>query len=333
MKAHTKLALFLFAVALGVLITLLASNATRTQAPSQSPSDSAPPHAFGWIDDPDAVRESIAVMNAVRFRDTPAFAIIAARDATTDDVFLWEACRTATGNVLPARDQKSVGCCVGFAAATAIEHLLCVQIVNGSREDYRDLAAEVIYGGSRVEIGGGRVRGDGSVGVWAARFVKEYGIVPRTLIGRSDLRHYDERRCREFGRLGLPADVKDVAKAHPVRDVAQVKTWEECRAAIQSGHPVMVCSSQGFTRERDADGFGLPKGTWYHAMAAVGIRGDPRPGAFLPNSWGETFHSGPRYPDDAPPCGFWVDAAVLDRMLHKGDSWAFSNAAGFAALK
>jgi hypothetical protein len=296
-------------------------------SPADSPdAGTDPPRAFGWIDDPDAVRETVAVMRCVRFCETPAFA---SPDEGPEDVFLWDACRAATGDVLPARDQKSVGCCVGFAAASAVEYLMCVQIAGDSGEGYRDLAAEIIYAGSRVEIGGGRVRGDGSVGAWAARFVSEYGVVPRGAFGRLDLRTYDERRCRELGRLGVPDDLEPLAKKHPVRGVAQVKTWDECRAAIRNGYPVMVCSRQGFGLERDADGFCPARGTWYHAMAIVGVRGGERPGAFLLNSWGPNAHSGPRFPPDAPVGGFWAEAAVVDRMLGQGDSWAFSRVAGF----
>ena len=189
----------------------------------------------------------------------------------------------------------------------------------------------MIYGGSRVEIGGGRVRGDGSVGAWAARFVKEYGIVPRDLYGRYDLRIYSERLCREFGRYGVPDNLESLAKEHPVRDVARVTTWNECRAAIKNGYPVLVCSSQGFDLERDADGFSHPHGVWYHAMAVVGVRGGKRAGGFLLNSWGPDVHSGPRVPKDAPVAGFWVEAKTLDRMLGQGDSWAFSKAVGFPA--
>ena len=36
-------------------------------------------------------------------------------------------------------------------------------------------------------------------------------------------------------------------------------------------------------------------------------------------------------PTDAPGCGFWADADVLDRMLAQGDSWAFSRFVGFPA--
>jgi hypothetical protein len=292
------------------------------------PPDPEPPFAFGWVDDPNAVREASANLPFARFCHTEAFTV---RYDGPDDVYLWDACRKVTGDLLPPRDQKRVGACVGFATASAVEHLECVQIASGSDDGYRDLAPEVIYAGSRVEIGGGRIRGDGSVGAWAAKFVTEYGVVPRGTFGPYDLRAYDEDRCREYGRTGVPAELEQLAKAHPVRSVSNVRTWEECRAAIRNGYPLIVCSSQGFTMERDADGFCRPSGRWNHAMAVVGTRGGRRPGAFLLNSWGPNVHTGPRGPGDPSPAGFWVDAAVLDRMLRQGDSWAFSNVVGFPA--
>jgi hypothetical protein len=321
------------------------SDASVNQGTDVPRSPNEPPRYFGWINDPEAVRECLAELGCCSFRDTEAFA---ADDDGPEDVYLWDAARKVTGDVLPARDQKTVGSCVGFATASAIEHLLCVQIAGGApagaagravgttgaasavqMESYRDLVQEVIYGGSRVEIGGGRVRGDGSIGAWAAKWVKDYGVVARGVHGPHDLREYSERRCREYGRRGVPDDLEPLAKKHPVRGVARVRSWDECRAAVRNGYPVVVCSDQGFVMERDADGFCAPRGTWYHAMAVVGVRGGDRPGGFLLNSWGPDAHTGPRVPPGAPACGFWVDAAVLDRMLRQGDSWAFSLAVGF----
>jgi len=204
-----------------------------------------------------------------------------------------------------------------------------VQIANEADESFRDLVQEVIYGGSRVEVGGGRIRGDGSVGAWAAKWVKDYGVIARGIYGSRDLRVYSEARCREYGRRGVPDELEPLAKQHPVKGIASVRSWDECRAAIRNGYPVVVCSDQGFEMERDADGFCHPHGTWYHAMAVIGVRGGDRPGGFLLNSWGPNAHSGPRFPPDAPVAGFWVDAAVLDRMLKQGDSWAFSQLRGF----
>ena len=303
-------------------------------APPTSPSTPAstpePPRFFGWVHDPEAVEAVARQLPCPHFRQTEAY------QAPYDgphDVFLWEACRKVTGDLLPPRNQGSVGSCVSFGTASAIEHLICVQIVSGNREEYRDLAQEVIYGGSRVEVGGGRIRGDGSVGAWAAKFVQDWGVVPRGIHGPHDLTRYDERRCREYGQRGVPADLHPLARQHPVRTVANVRSWDECQAAIRNGYPIAVCSSQGFSMRRDAEGFCRPQGTWMHCLAIVGVKGGARPGAFLLNSWGPSAHSGPRGAGDPSPAGFWVDAATVDRMLRQGDSWAFSSFVGFPARK
>jgi hypothetical protein len=325
MSTRRLAALSLF-VAGAAAASVFFASANRGLTPAARPDPTDQPLHFGWVDDPDAVRHCLVEMECGTFRETAAFA---ARQDGPEDVYLWESVRTVTGDLLPARNQKSVGSCVAFATASAIEFLSCVQLDIGGAATYHDLVQEVIYGGSRVEIGGGRIRGDGSIGAWAARWVKDYGVVPRGLHGRHDLRLYDENRCREYGRRGVPDDLEPLAKEHPVRSVANVRSWEECRAAILNGYPVLVCSSQGFTMDRDEDGFCNPRGRWYHAMAVVGVRGGTRPGGFLLNSWGPDAHRGPVHPAGAPRCGFWADADVLERMLAQGDSWAFSRFEGF----
>ena len=251
---------------------------------------SLPPHAetttrgFGWIRDP-AAAESIAnKLPCPHFRDTEAFH---ENDdiAGPEDVFLWDACRKVTGELLPPRDQGNIGACVGFGTAAAVEHLSCVQAASDASESYRELAPEIIHAGSRVEIGGGQIRGDGSVGAWAAQFVHDYGVLPRDKYPHLDLTKYDAKRCRRLGNTGVPSDLEPIAQQHPVRAITNVRTFEECRAAIRNGYPMIVCSSQGFTMARDAEGFCQPQGTWMHCMAIVGVRGGLRPGAFLLNSW------------------------------------------------
>jgi hypothetical protein len=290
------------------------------------PVSNCPERSFGWIDDADAV--ATASNEVPRFAESEAF-----RGTWTgpEDVFLWEACRNVTGDLLSPRDQGRVGACVGFGTASAIEHLLCVQIAIDRRHGFRPLAAEAIYAGSRVEIGQGRVRGDGSVGVWAARFVQDYGIVPRGRYGALDLLEYRENVCRDLGRRGLPGDVEAIAKQHPVRSIANVRSWDEAVAAIRNGYPIAVCSRQGFVMNRDGEGFCMPAGVWMHCLALVGIQGGRRPGGFLLNSWGATAHSGPRGAGSPSVAGFWADATVIDGMLRQGDSWAFSDAVGFPA--
>lgn len=285
-------------------------------------------HGFGWVHRP----ENIAAIRAAL--PQPDFAATEAGRAEysgPEDVFLWDACRHVTGDLLPPRDQGSVGACVGFGTASAIEHLLCVQIAAGQGGTFRDLAPEIIYAGSRHEIGNDAIRGDGSVGAWAARFVHDYGVLPRDRYRNLDLTRYNERLCRSLGRTGVPDHLEPITRQHPVRTIANVRSFDECRAAIRNGYPLIVCSDQGFLLDRDAEGFAIPHGTWMHCFAIVGICGGERPGAFLLNSWGASAHAGPRGRGSPSPAGFWVDAAVVDRMLRQGDSWAFSQVQGFPA--
>ncbi len=65
-------------------------------------------------------------------------------------------------------------------------------------------------------------------------------------------------------------------------------------------------------------------------MAILGVRAGNRPGGFILNSWGDSAHTGPVYPASMPVAGFWADASVIDGMLAQGDSYALSEATGFA---
>lgn len=288
---------------------------------------------MGWVDD----REAVAAVCAAMPQPTFAEAAPHLMGDGADDVFLWKACVKVTGQLLPPRNQGLIGSCVSFGTASAIEHLMCVEIANGESEDYRDLCQEVIYAGSRVEVGGGRLgAGDGSVGAWAADFVRKWGVIPRGQIGNYDLARYDESRCRSWGRTGVPNDLEPEAKKHPVRQVAQVKSWTECQAAIRNGYPIAVCSTTGFEQQvRDQDGFVKPRGVWPHCMAIVGIVGGRRPGGRILGSWGLSptllppERSGPVGIGDGSPAGFWADADVIDSMLRQNDSWAFSAITGF----
>jgi hypothetical protein len=209
---------------------------------------------------------------------------------------------------------------------------MACEIVAGDPEEWKDIAEEVTYGGSRVEVGGGRLRGDGSIGAWAADFVRKWGVVARGVYGSIDLSAYSESRCREFGSRGVPDDLEAKAKLHPVTDVAQVRTWEEAKKALASGYGIAICSQQGFRMQRDANGVCAPSGSWAHCMALIGyapING--KECGFIENSWGANAHTGPLGPGDPMPSGFYADASVIERMLKQNDSWAFAKFQGFPA--
>jgi len=308
--------------------------------------------AMGYIPDPEEAEAYAKTLEFPDFSDTPAWrAIRGGAIDPPDDVFLWDAVKSVLGHHLPPRNQNPVGSCVGFGWAKAIDYLTCVQIANGitPRGTFKPIAPEPIYWGSRVECNGGtcpipRTRldphGDGSSGHDAARWVTEWGGLPRGQYEGIDLTRYDWRQCRKYQWTGCPDVLEPIAKQYPVKTVTRVRTWGQLKAAIQNGYPVAVCSIQGFAEDRwrggltrDSEGFAKASGKWGHCMCFCAIRGGNRPGAYADNSWGPDFHRGPRGAGDGPTTGFWVDARVVDEMLSEGDSYALSGFKGFPSQK
>jgi len=255
------------------------------------------------------------------------------------EVFLWQMYRKldiANGKNPPAKNQGGVGSCVSFGTNTAIRRTMAVEIVVGNElEEFVDIIEEVTYGGSRVEVGGGRIRGDGSVGAWAAQFVKEWGVLSRGVYGIYDLMKYNEGTCREFGYRGVPDELEPLAREHPVREITAVNTWPEAKRMLASGYGISVCSNQGFSLRRDQRGVAVPSGTWAHCMCLDGyiILDSGEEFGHIVNSWGEDTHTGPVGWGEPGTDGFWAESRVIGQMLGQGDSWAFSRLQGFPARK
>lgn len=279
----------------------------------------------GWLDDPEAVIEIVSTLPHPIFSATPAGE--AAEEP--DHVYGWKLYERVTGKPWPSDSQGSVGSCVSWGAVNAITYTMCSEILAGQAEEYRPLAQEAIYALSRVEIGKRRIRGDGSVGAWAAQAVRDYGVLARGVYGSIDLTQYSAQRCKDWGWSGLPDELEPVAKKTPIKEFSLVRTAQDCRRALASGYGVSVCSNQGFRLVRDAQGFCAPRGTWAHCMAVIGYQKGVRPGFFIMNSWGSSVYSGPVGVGDGPAGGFWCEEHVLERMLSQGDSYAFADLAGF----
>ena len=89
-------------------------------------------------------------------------------------------------------------------------------------------------------------------GAWAARYVNEYGALPRGKYGNIDLTTYSGSKARTWGRrgAGVPKTLIPFAKKHPVMTVSQVKTYEEVRDLIANGYAVTIASNQGFSSKK-----------------------------------------------------------------------------------
>lgn len=285
-------------------------------------------YATGWVDDQEAVTEVVQGLPWSNFGATDAGAV--SFDEIPDHVYGWKDYQEITGQPWPIFNQQNYGTCVSFGTASAMLYTQVGEIKRGDKEQVKVPSMEVVYSGSRVEVGGGRIRGDGSVGAWAAKWVNQWGIVPQGIHGQHDLTKYDGARARKWGApgAGCPNDLEPVAKQNPVGAVTLVTSFEDACIALSQGFGINVCSNQGFRMSRDSEGFCTAAGSWSHSMAFIGYRKGKRPGLFVVNSWGGNSTTGPA-PEGGPASGWWVEAKVADNMLRARDSFAYSKFTGF----
>lgn len=284
------------------------------------------PEQFGWVqapDEVDRVLESLPI--PVATRDVMADIRDSGKGKVAPLHLVLAKVRPGGFPVLA----QEIGDCVGNGYAAGCMLLKAKQTEIRPEQWVADVAVEPIYGGSRVEIGGGRIGGDGSVGAWAAKYVQDYGILLRQKYGNVDLTTYSGRASKEWGRRGVPDELEPIAREHPVKTATLVTTYDDARDAIYNGYPVVVCSMQGFTMQRDQDGFARPSGSWPHCMYFCAADDEfKRPGLLCMNSWGPDWISGPKRLDQ-PDGSFWVDAEVVNRMLRERDSFLLSELVGF----
>lgn len=243
--------------------------------------------------------------------------------AGTDPVLLYRAWRDVLGND-PAYPAQQIGDCVSFGHGHAVDLLQCIEIALGEPSEYRETDTEFIYATSR-EAAGILGAGDGSYGAAAVKAMTTMGTVSREMLGADG--PYSGKRAKAWGRSGAPAEIKAQAAPYKLGAAALVSTWDELVAALANGYPVTICSNQGFTLQRDADGFCQARGSWAHCMLIAGVRHD-RPGACILQSWGPDSPAGPLGLDQ-PTFSFWAERRAIERILAQGDSWALSKAPAF----
>lgn len=301
--------------------------------PVKLQTDAFQPLHCGWIDDPFA-REHFIATQPKPFLSQQYDAI---RNSGEDKiVLLYKFFEEITNKPLIPHYQE-IGDCVAHAFGLGVDVLTAVRILmfNQPEEWLTKCATEIIYAGSRVEASSRRLRGDGSMGVWASKFIREWGVLLRRpyLNGKYDYTDYEGSVARKLGKSGVPDDLEPLCREHPVRTCSIVRSWEECRDAVANGYPVAMCSNIGFNTRRDKDGFlRRSRRPWYHAMVILGIDDKyKRPGGLIQNSWGKDWVSGPTR-HDQPVGSFWADASTINRALKQGDSIALSGYVGYPRI-
>ena len=290
-------------------------------------------HLCGWVDSPKDVEQSMSSLPFPVFSDVHG----AIKGDGKGKIMLLHKIVEQVAGYYPIRHQLESDC-VSHGSAGAVDVIKSVDIfIKKDFEEWvSETATEDIYSGSRNIIGKGRLgNGGGSLGIWAAKYVNEYGALTRKKYGNIDLSKYNVDRVRQWAGPGfiLPKEILEEAKKHPVLTVSQVRTWEEVRDLIFNGYAVTIASNQGFSSTRDKDGFAKPEGSWPHQMVLVSMDDEyKRPGALCCNSWG-VWNSGPKR-HGQPDGSFWIDAEELEnRILRTGDCWAYSGYEGFKPNK
>lgn len=290
--------------------------------PVIDPEDNRPRGPMGWVADPEQVAEVLSTLPMPLFGAAAPWLEGSGAGKTT---LLYKAWKDVNGGKYIDYPAQTIGDCVSQGFAHGVDLLAAVEIAIGKEnEEFHEAATESIYGMARVDIGGQRGSySDGAVGAWAAKAVNTLGTVTRAVVGP-----YDGQRAKSWGAKGVPAEIKAKAADHKVKTVSLIRTYEELEDALANGYPVPVCSNQGFTLQRDANGFCRPKGSWSHCMLIVGVRNDATPGACIFQSWGPEMPSGPLSLDQ-PTNSFWADRRTVASMLAMQDSWALSAFDGY----
>lgn len=278
-------------------------------------------HLCGWRG-ADELQQSLAAPIPTLSQIAPHLVTAAPADPNAP-VLLYKAWRDVLGND-PDYPAQQIGDCVSFGHGHGNDLLQCIEIGLGEPSVFSETDTEFIYGASR-EVAGILGRQDGSYGSAAIKAMTTVGLVSRKMLGSDG--SYSGRRAKAWGLSGPPASVKSEAAAFKLGGSAQVTTWDELVAAMRNGYPVTICTGQGFTLERDSEGFCRAHGRWGHCMFLAGVRFD-RPGACVIQSWGPDTPHGPRGLDQ-PTFSFWVDRPAIERILAEGDSWALSKSPAF----
>lgn len=302
---------------------------------------------FGYVPNPDGVKRFLAELDEPLFAQAGEEAI---EKSKGQDTFLYRSAYKAHV-ALHGRPwvvgRQGIGDCVSWGWSHSVWLAQCTDWETGRLANPPPMpATESLYGGGRVEARGKDGSGERPVGGWSdgsyggaqAKWCRDWGIVYREQTGEHDLRVYDPDRAKSWGAYGNGGEgdegrLDKTAKKHPVAHVALVRNFDEAAAAIESGFPVAVCSGQGFASTRGPDAFCEPRGSWAHCMAFISVRyqknGSPRDGLLCLNSWGPSWVSGPKWPEDMPEGSFWVDRRTVDNMLDGEDSFAVGSVEGF----
>lgn len=293
--------------------------------------------SYGWIP-PELRSDEETYQHVTTVREMPTWDLVG-DDWGTEKACLWDIARKAHGGKDIDTLAQATGSCVGNGAWNAVMYLMAFEIVRkGDPEEVKTIFLPYHYGRGRLHSGI-RGRGDGSIGSGQAKAVRVDGVIAQDA---------SEELPKPTNREGLSWGSKveyewsagerienewiEKGRLHPVGATAQMRSAADVKAALCNGYPVTIASDWGGMMSPPVkDGVLLNRRVtrWMHQMAVLAWWKHPTHGDiyWIQNSWGRNAHG--KCPSGAPAGGFWVKAEEIDYITRQGDSFSFSDLAGF----
>lgn len=232
---------------------------------------------------------------------------------------------------------QSTSDCTSFGACNAIHILKAYNCLKLNEEWNNTIVSELIYAGSRVEIGKGRWRNSGGAsGSATAQCCKQLGTLCRGKYKNYDYSVYSGKVADRLGNSGIPDDIEDILKEHTVKTVSLVTDTTTATDCLANFYPITLASQRGFEGRkdrngrllRDEDGCLKAGSSWPHQTCVVSFDLNPRrPKVGIANSWPADGMTGPL--DGLPEGCFWIDMNDFQIMLNEQDSFVYSDYIGF----
>jgi hypothetical protein len=226
------------------------------------------------------------------------------------------------------------GTCVGQGYAKAATVLMCINEVLGLGKCPGHAAVSSIYAGSRVDVANRPGKWDGSTGVWANKWLTNWGVMVQSEQGLADTDYTkDEVNAINWTRSpkGVPTDKEKLAKVRPVTETPLISSARAVGKAIENGIPVANCCNLIPTGKRNAKGFSSLRSGGGHCTCFLAVRYNPF-GLLYVNSWGPQWGTGGKYPDDMPEGSVWLDEDACNAIVKQRATYALVGLNGLTPL-
>ena len=182
-------------------------------------------------------------------------------------------------------EQQTTGDCVSHGSRGCFDTVRCVEIHIKKEPEtfFLRTATEPPYGARGHS-------GQGMDPAKATRFTHDFGMMFRQKYASVDLSKYNSKIGTDWGRNGVPADVKEECKKHDIGKWIAPRSVDEVKDLLYSGYALHSGQRFGVKNKSDRDGIAVQGSNWNHDMATVGYDDTqevyPDCVFLVANSWG-----------------------------------------------